>query len=178
MRDARDQPRADRGTRCGLADAGYIGMGLIADDLAAIRDTIGFAGLRKLIADDGLTHVEIELIERWWIPRGEAGDTYGARDLLFEAADALEPSFFKIGSELGARTAISVRVHRAVAGARRSGRGSRHQDRDRDHAVLRHLDRADGRRNDGGGRAFRGRIAGRRLARLPGGHLNGRARTP
>lgn len=87
-----------------VADAGYSGLGLIADDLAAIRASIGFIGLRDLIADHCLTHIEIELLERWWIPRGEAGHSYGVRDLLFEAADALAPAFIKIGSELGQPT--------------------------------------------------------------------------
>jgi hypothetical protein len=36
-----------------VADAGFVGLGLIADDLAAIRATIGFSGLRELIADAG-----------------------------------------------------------------------------------------------------------------------------
>ena len=84
-----------------VADAGFRGMGLIAADLAIVRDSIGFAGLRELIANAGLTHVEIELIERWWIPCGEPGNSYGVRDLLFEAAEVLAPSFIKIGSELG-----------------------------------------------------------------------------
>jgi sugar phosphate isomerase/epimerase len=88
-----------------IAAAGYCGMGLVTDDLIAIRDTIGFDGLRKLLADNDLPHVEIELIERWWIPRGEPGHTYDVRDVLFEAADVLEPKFIKIGSELGPRTA-------------------------------------------------------------------------
>jgi sugar phosphate isomerase/epimerase len=87
-----------------VADAGFLGLGLIADDLASIRTSIGFDGLRTLITDAGLTHVEIELIERWWIPRGESGHTYDVRDLLFEAADVLTPAFIKIGSELGPRT--------------------------------------------------------------------------
>ena len=87
-----------------IADAGYIGMGLIADDLRAIRNSIGFSGLRDLVADHGLTHVEIELIERWWIPRGEPGNTYEVRDLLLDAADVLTPAFIKIGSDLGLRT--------------------------------------------------------------------------
>lgn len=81
-----------------VADAGFTGMGLIAEDLRAIRDSLGFSGLRDLTADAGLTHVEIELIERWWVP----GDV---RDLLFEAADVLQPAFIKIGSELGPRIA-------------------------------------------------------------------------
>jgi len=86
-----------------IADAGYVGMGLVADDLRAIRDSIGFTGLRDLVADHGLTHIEIELIERWWIPRGEPGNSYEVRDLLLEAADALVPAFIKIGSDLGPR---------------------------------------------------------------------------
>lgn len=87
-----------------VRDAGYSGMGLVADDLAVIRESIGFNGLRDLIAEAGLTHVEIELIERWWVPRGHPGHSYAVRDLLFEAADALKPAFIKIGSELGPRT--------------------------------------------------------------------------
>ena len=87
-----------------VADAGFTGMGLIADDLRVVRDSIGFAGLRNMIADHGLTHVEIELIERWWVPRGEVGNSYQVRELLFEAADVLSPAFVKIGSELGLPT--------------------------------------------------------------------------
>jgi sugar phosphate isomerase/epimerase len=87
-----------------IADAGFMGLGLIADDLLAIRNSIGFSAVGDLIAVAGLTHVEIELIERWWIPRGESGHSYDIRDLLFEAADVLAPAFIKIGSELGPRT--------------------------------------------------------------------------
>ncbi len=87
-----------------VADAGFCGLGLIADDLAIIRDTIGFVGLRDLLAEHELTHIEIELIERWWIPRGEPGHTYDVRDLLFDAADVLSPAFIKIGSEIGPAT--------------------------------------------------------------------------
>jgi sugar phosphate isomerase/epimerase len=84
-----------------IADAGFCGLGLIVDDLVAIRDAIGFDALKGLIADAGLTHVEIELLERWWIPRGAAGHTHAVRDLLFEAADVLGPAMIKIGSENG-----------------------------------------------------------------------------
>ncbi len=84
-----------------VADAGYCGFGLIADDLAVVRDTIGYAALRALMADHGLTHIEIELLERWWIPRGAPGHTYEIRDLLMDAADTLAPAFIKIGSQNG-----------------------------------------------------------------------------
>ena len=87
-----------------VADAGYCGLGVIADDLAIIRDTIGYVGLRDLLAEHELTHIEIELIERWWMSRGEPGHTYDVRDLLFDAADVLSPAFIKIGSENGPAT--------------------------------------------------------------------------
>lgn len=84
-----------------IADAGFCGLGLIADDLRTIRDDIGYDALATLISDAGLSHVEVELLERWWIPRGEPGHTYDVRDLLFDAADALGPAMIKIGSENG-----------------------------------------------------------------------------
>ncbi len=84
-----------------VAEAGYRGLGLIAADLALIRDSIGYPALRDLLAEHELTHLEIELIERWWLPRDAPGNTYDVRDLLFEAADALSPSYVKIGSENG-----------------------------------------------------------------------------
>jgi sugar phosphate isomerase/epimerase len=87
-----------------VAEAGFTGLGFIADDLLAVRDTFGFSALRDLISDHGLTHVEIELIERWWVPRGEARNSYHVRELLFDAADHLAPAFIKIGSELGPPT--------------------------------------------------------------------------
>lgn len=87
-----------------VADAGFVGLGLIADDLAVTRESIGFNALRDLIAHAGLAHTEIELIERWWIPRGRPRNSYAVRDLLFEAADVLQPAFIKIGSEPGLPT--------------------------------------------------------------------------
>lgn len=95
-------PIADR--VAAIADAGFTGFGLIADDLLTVRDSIGFGALRDMAAQAGLTHIEIELIERWWIPRGRLGHSYDVRDLLFEAADTLCPAFIKIGSEQRART--------------------------------------------------------------------------
>lgn len=97
-----------------VADAGFCGMGLIAADLEIVRATIGFAGLRDLLADHGLTHIEIELIERWWVPRGEPGNSYAVRDLLFDAADVLAPAFVKIGSENGPPTPEPERLTAAL----------------------------------------------------------------
>ena len=98
-------PIAERITA--VAEAGFSGLGLIADDLTVVRDSLGYPRLREMISDAGLTHIEIELLERWWIPRGEPGHSHEVRDLLFEAADALAPAFIKIGSEPGPRTSYA-----------------------------------------------------------------------
>jgi sugar phosphate isomerase/epimerase len=93
-----------------IAEAGYCGLGLIVDDLIAVRDSIGFAALGGLICGAGLVHTEIELLERWWIPRDQPGSTYETRELLFEAADMLGPVQIKIGSENGPPTPDPLRL--------------------------------------------------------------------
>ena len=55
-----------------------------------------------MIAYHGLAHVEIELIQRWWIPRGERGSTYDVRDLLFEAAEVLSANLYQDRIRTGA----------------------------------------------------------------------------
>lgn len=80
-------------------DAGFAGMGIVASDLAEIKSTIGFPALRRMLDESALKYVEIELLEKWWIPRGHEGHTYDTRDLLFEASDELGPTHIKIGSE-------------------------------------------------------------------------------
>lgn len=47
-----------------IADAGLGGLELVADGLAVIKASLGFHSSRELITDAGLTHVEVELIER------------------------------------------------------------------------------------------------------------------
>ena len=51
-----------------IADAGFCGFGLIADDLRAIRDSIGFDALRGLIAEPG-----------WCTPRSNCSSGGGFR---------------------------------------------------------------------------------------------------
>ncbi|WP_255122926.1 sugar phosphate isomerase/epimerase [Rhodococcus sp. 14-2470-1b] len=82
-----------------IASAGFAGMGIVAADLAAIEAGVGLRTLRAMLDDSPLKFVEIELLEKWWIPRGEDGNTFAVRDLLFRASDVLGPTHIKIGSE-------------------------------------------------------------------------------
>ncbi len=82
-----------------VAATGWAGMGFVHDDLRVIRETIGFAALRKEIESAGLRHVEVELASGWWHdPESGWRDIW---DLLVEAAAELQASFIKIGTEFG-----------------------------------------------------------------------------
>ena len=44
------------------AAAGYVGLGLVHEDILATVARIGYAGIRRTLADAGLAHVELEFI--------------------------------------------------------------------------------------------------------------------
>ncbi|MDQ4491200.1 sugar phosphate isomerase/epimerase family protein [Sinomonas sp. ASV486] len=81
-----------------LAATGWSGFGLVLDDLKAAQSSMGFAALNRLVRSHGLTHVEVELLARWWEPREVWGTDW---DLLLHAAEALHAPFVKIGSDFG-----------------------------------------------------------------------------
>ncbi len=138
-----------------VADAGYVGMGLIADDLRAIRDSLGFPGLRDMIADAGLeprrdrTHralVDPARRARQLLRRSRAPVRGGRRARAGVHQD-------RIGARPRDRRSAGARRSTPAAG-RRSAR-ARHPDRDRDHALLDHRDGPDGCRTHRGGRSSR-----------------------
>jgi sugar phosphate isomerase/epimerase len=89
-------PIADR--IAAVAAAGYSGIGFELADLEVARATIGFATLRRMIADAGMTRIEVEYLNDWWIdgPRRAASDS--RRVALLEAASALGAHHIKLGT--------------------------------------------------------------------------------
>lgn len=82
--------------------AGYTGMGLVHADLMANAAKMGFSGIKTVLADHGIKHVEVEFLADWFIdpanPRRKASDQ--ARRELFEAAAVLGARNFKISPAL------------------------------------------------------------------------------
>jgi sugar phosphate isomerase/epimerase len=80
-----------------IAAAGYRGIGLELADLDAARRGVGFSALHRRIADAGLTTIEVEFLNNWWI----VGDRRSASDLrrqrLLEAAAELGAHHVKTG---------------------------------------------------------------------------------
>lgn len=82
--------------------AGYTGMGLVHADLMANAAKMGFSGIKTVLADHGIKHVEVEFLADWFVdpadPRRKVSDQ--ARRELFEAAAELGARNFKISPAL------------------------------------------------------------------------------
>lgn len=82
-----------------VRDAGWTGVGLVHADLVAWRSTLGLRRLRGLLADHGVTHVEVELLDDWW-RRGDPRAETVRRDLL-DAGEALGAATVKAAVGVG-----------------------------------------------------------------------------
>ncbi|MET7317363.1 sugar phosphate isomerase/epimerase family protein [Streptomyces thermoviolaceus] len=80
--------------------AGFKGFGLLYADLVEAEREYGLSGIRSLFADNGLVHVELELLTDWWAdgPRRAASDA--VRLDLLRAAEALGARDIKIGPDV------------------------------------------------------------------------------
>jgi sugar phosphate isomerase/epimerase len=93
-------PLADRAAVA--AQVGYTGMGLVHEDLVANAARIGYPGIRRILDDHGIEHVEVEFLNDWFLdpsdPARIASDQVRA-DLL-EAAGALRARNLKVSPTL------------------------------------------------------------------------------
>ncbi|WP_405952719.1 sugar phosphate isomerase/epimerase [Streptomyces prunicolor] len=81
-------------------DAGFTAFGLLYADLVEAEREFGIAGIRSLFEDNGISHVELELLTDWWAdgPRRAASDT--VRVGMLRAIEALGARTFKIGPDV------------------------------------------------------------------------------
>ena len=80
----------------GAAAAGFTGFGLLSDDLPAAVAEYRITGIKAMLADNGITHLELESIPYWWAdgPRQEESDR--VRQGLLDAAEALGARHIKV----------------------------------------------------------------------------------
>jgi sugar phosphate isomerase/epimerase len=92
------------------AAAGWTGMGFVHEDLVATAGRIGYAGIRRVLADHGIRHVEVEFLSDWDVdpstPERRASDRVRA-DLL-EAAGELGARNLKASPHLFAEPPADV----------------------------------------------------------------------
>lgn len=82
------------------ATAGFRGFGLVYTDLVVAEREYGLAGIRSLLDDNGLVHLELELLTDWWAdgPRRRRSDE--VRRKLLEAAGALGARHVKVAPDV------------------------------------------------------------------------------
>jgi sugar phosphate isomerase/epimerase len=82
------------------AAAGFTAFGLLYGDLLGAEREYGLAGVRSLFADNGIHHIELELLTDWWAdgPRRVASDA--VRTGMLRAIEALGARTFKIGPDV------------------------------------------------------------------------------
>lgn len=82
------------------ATAGFRGFGLVYADLLLAERDYGMAGIRSMLQDNGLVHLELELLTDWWAdgPRRRRSDE--VRRKLLEAAGALGARHVKVAPDV------------------------------------------------------------------------------
>ena len=78
------------------AAAGFTGFGLLSDDLPTAIAEHGLPGIRTLLADNGMAHLELESIPYWWDDGEHRAESDRVRRLLLEAAEVLHPRHLKV----------------------------------------------------------------------------------
>ncbi len=81
---------------------GYRGFGMVHADLVAAVEADGFAGVAGILDSNGIVHLELEMLNDWFVdggPRRTASDE--VRTDLLRAAERLHPHHIKVGGEIG-----------------------------------------------------------------------------
>jgi len=81
------------------AAAGYAGVGLSRRSLVQAEARYGFPDMRRILADHGITIVELEALSGWWGPPSPASEAL-RRD-LFRGAEALRARHIKVMGAFG-----------------------------------------------------------------------------
>ena len=87
------------------AAAGFTGFGLVDADLVAAEREYGLRGISSLLQDNGIVHVELELLTDWWTEGPERRASDALRRRLLSAAEALGARDIKLGPDVADRPA-------------------------------------------------------------------------
>jgi len=82
-----------------VARAGYVGFGVTHEDITVARETIGLPAVATMLADNGITVVELERITDWWTSGRPRELSDQVRRSLLEAAEALHAHHIKVGDD-------------------------------------------------------------------------------
>jgi sugar phosphate isomerase/epimerase len=78
------------------AAAGFTGFGVLAVDLAVAEREHGLSGIRAMLSDNGIVHLELEGLPDWWSGGHERARSDELRTFLLTAAEALGARHLKV----------------------------------------------------------------------------------
>lgn len=78
------------------AGAGYTGIGLKHADLIAVAARYGFAGMRSILRDNGIKHLELEALFDWFTDGERRRESDIVRKDLLTAAEKLDAGHIKV----------------------------------------------------------------------------------
>ena len=78
------------------AAAGFRGFGLLSDDLPTAVAAYRLTGIKTMLADNGMTHLELEGIPHWWDDGSNRERSDRVRHDLLRAAEALGARHIKV----------------------------------------------------------------------------------
>lgn len=79
---------------------GFRGMGFVHADLMAVSAKLGYAEMKRILDDNGIRHVEVEIVMDWFTDGERRAASNRVRSDLFRAAEALGAHHVKIGGSL------------------------------------------------------------------------------
>jgi sugar phosphate isomerase/epimerase len=84
------------------ARAGYTGFGIVHADLVEAEREIGYRALAQLFRDNGIEHVEVEMLNGWYASGETRPASDQVREDLLRAAAELGARHIKIGGDVSA----------------------------------------------------------------------------
>lgn len=97
------------------AAAGYSGIGVDAADLAASIERYGHAGIKAMLADNGLSHFEVEGIGEWYAQGPYRAASDAVRRLFYETAEKIGLAQFKVTGNVAMRSVPVEQMRAAYA---------------------------------------------------------------
>ena len=97
------------------AAAGYTGMGLVYHDIMANAAKMGLGGMRKILDDNGIAHIEVEFLGDWFEEGAKKAASDTVRGDLLEAAAAFGARDLKIAPKMYEETIDIPRYAAALA---------------------------------------------------------------
>jgi sugar phosphate isomerase/epimerase len=85
------------------ARAGYRGFGIVHADLAADDGTDRLEVISRLLSENGMLHLELEMLNDWFATGARRAASDAVRHDLLRAAERLQPGQIKVGGEINGR---------------------------------------------------------------------------